>query len=149
MPTYDFECEKCEHKFEQWQSFNDEPLKDCPACKAPALRRLFGIPFMVVKGEAKTLIQQAERNSAKLGRQECQERELRNKEEVESKLKSQNKPAPTGEAPWWRNGSVPGLIKSDKMLTTSQVQKYQKELQGMGCNVNINKEAEGQDRKDK
>ncbi|MFO0935436.1 MAG: zinc ribbon domain-containing protein [Gemmataceae bacterium] len=42
MPTYDYVCDACEHKFEQWQSFHDEPLKKCPACKKAKLRRLFG-----------------------------------------------------------------------------------------------------------
>jgi putative FmdB family regulatory protein len=43
MPTYDFECEACGHTFEQWQSFHDEPLKQCPSCKKKKLRRLFGM----------------------------------------------------------------------------------------------------------
>ena len=42
MPTYDYECDGCKHKFEQWQSFHDEALKKCPKCKKAKLRRLFG-----------------------------------------------------------------------------------------------------------
>ena len=42
MPTYDYECEACGHKFEQWQSFKDEHLTQCPSCKKKKLRRLFG-----------------------------------------------------------------------------------------------------------
>ena len=42
MPTYDYVCEGCKHKFEQWQSFHDEALKKCPKCKKAKLRRLFG-----------------------------------------------------------------------------------------------------------
>jgi putative FmdB family regulatory protein len=42
MPTYDYECDACGHTFEEWQSFKDEPLTECPACKKNALRRLFG-----------------------------------------------------------------------------------------------------------
>jgi putative FmdB family regulatory protein len=42
MPTYDYECDGCQHKFEQWQSFHDEALKKCPKCKKSKLRRLFG-----------------------------------------------------------------------------------------------------------
>ncbi len=30
MPTYDYLCEKCGHRFEFFQSMNDEKLKDCP-----------------------------------------------------------------------------------------------------------------------
>ena len=42
MPTYDYECDACKNKFEQWQSFHDEALKKCPKCKKAKLRRLFG-----------------------------------------------------------------------------------------------------------
>ena len=42
MPTYDYHCDACEHKFEELQSFSAEPLKTCPKCGKDQLRRLFG-----------------------------------------------------------------------------------------------------------
>ncbi len=42
MPTYDYECQACEHKFSAFQSMKDEPLKKCPECKKPKLKRLIG-----------------------------------------------------------------------------------------------------------
>ena len=30
MPTYEYECEKCGHCFELFQSMSDEPRKRCP-----------------------------------------------------------------------------------------------------------------------
>src|SRR3989442_186380 len=42
MPTYEYVCEACGHQFDEIQSFKDEPLKKCPACKKKKLRRLFG-----------------------------------------------------------------------------------------------------------
>ena len=42
MPTYDYVCEGCNHRFEEIQSFSAEPLKICPACGEEKLRRLFG-----------------------------------------------------------------------------------------------------------
>ena len=42
MPTYDYECDACGHKFEEFQSFAAETLKVCPSCHKPTLRRLFG-----------------------------------------------------------------------------------------------------------
>jgi len=43
MPTYDYECEQCGHRFEVFQSMNAEKLTDCPeeTCSGP-VRRLLG-----------------------------------------------------------------------------------------------------------
>lgn len=42
MPTYDYECDACNHKFELYQSISAEPEKTCPECKKKKLRRLIG-----------------------------------------------------------------------------------------------------------
>ena len=42
MPTYEYECKACNHRFEELQSFSDAPLKKCPACKKKKLQRLIG-----------------------------------------------------------------------------------------------------------
>ena len=42
MPTYEYACTKCGHHFEHFQSMKDAPLKKCPKCGKPALKRLVG-----------------------------------------------------------------------------------------------------------
>ena len=42
MPTYEYECEACGHKFEKMQKFSDKPLATCPKCRKRKLRRLIG-----------------------------------------------------------------------------------------------------------
>ena len=42
MPTYEYVCEGCNHKFDELQTMLEEPLKTCPECKEDKLRRLFG-----------------------------------------------------------------------------------------------------------
>jgi putative FmdB family regulatory protein len=42
MPTYDYECDACQHKFELFQSIMAEPEKKCPECGKRKLRRLIG-----------------------------------------------------------------------------------------------------------
>jgi putative FmdB family regulatory protein len=42
MPTYDYQCDACGHKFELFQGTNDPVQKKCPECKKLKLRRLFG-----------------------------------------------------------------------------------------------------------
>jgi putative FmdB family regulatory protein len=41
MPTYEYECTKCDHQFERFQSMSDEPLKRCPECRCK-VKRLIG-----------------------------------------------------------------------------------------------------------
>lgn len=48
MPTYEYECDACTHKFEEFQSMSDKPLKKCPKCRKLKLRRLFGCGAAVI-----------------------------------------------------------------------------------------------------
>jgi putative FmdB family regulatory protein len=42
MPTYEYQCDACDHNFDEFQSINDKLLKKCPKCKKSKLRRVFG-----------------------------------------------------------------------------------------------------------
>lgn len=42
MPTYEYKCENCGHKFETLQSIKAAPLKECPVCGHDTLKRLIG-----------------------------------------------------------------------------------------------------------
>ncbi len=48
MPTYEYQCEACDHNFDEFQSINDKPLKKCPACGKPRLRRVFGTGAAII-----------------------------------------------------------------------------------------------------
>ena len=41
MPTYDYKCLKCDHRFEIFQYMKDEPIKNCPVCNGE-VKRLIG-----------------------------------------------------------------------------------------------------------
>jgi putative FmdB family regulatory protein len=43
MPTYDYQCEACNHEWELFQSMNDSPVKRCPKCKKQKAKRLLGL----------------------------------------------------------------------------------------------------------
>ena len=43
MPTYEYECTACGHKFEKFQSIKAAPIKKCPACGKQKVKRLIGI----------------------------------------------------------------------------------------------------------
>lgn len=42
MPTYEYECPRCDHRFERFQGINDKPVKTCPKCKGRKVKRLIG-----------------------------------------------------------------------------------------------------------
>ena len=42
MPTYQYQCDACDHTFEILQSMLDKKLKKCPECNKNRLYRLIG-----------------------------------------------------------------------------------------------------------
>ena len=49
MPTYQYACTVCGHRFEAVQSFSDPSLSECPQC-AGKLRKVFSSVGIVFKG---------------------------------------------------------------------------------------------------
>jgi putative FmdB family regulatory protein len=49
VPTYQYACTACSHRFEAVQSFADASLTECPECSGK-LRKLFGSVGVVFKG---------------------------------------------------------------------------------------------------
>jgi putative FmdB family regulatory protein len=49
VPTYQYACTACDHRFEAVQSFSDTSLTTCPACSG-MLRKVFSSVGIVFKG---------------------------------------------------------------------------------------------------
>jgi putative FmdB family regulatory protein len=49
MPTYEYECESCEHRFERKQGFDEEPVAMCPKCGGKSRRVIHSVP-VIFKG---------------------------------------------------------------------------------------------------
>jgi putative FmdB family regulatory protein len=49
VPTYQYRCTECGHGFEQFQSFSDDALTECPTCGG-RLRKVFNSVGIVFKG---------------------------------------------------------------------------------------------------
>ena len=47
MPTYQYKCRECEHRFDVTQKITEDPLKECPECSGEIRRVLFpaGVVF--------------------------------------------------------------------------------------------------------
>ena len=50
MPTYDYECQKCKHIFEVFQSMADKRLEKCPKCGGKVKRLISGGAGVIFKG---------------------------------------------------------------------------------------------------
>ena len=50
MPTYEYECEKCGHQFEKFQSMTDEPVKRCPECRCKVMKLISAGAGLLFKG---------------------------------------------------------------------------------------------------
>jgi putative FmdB family regulatory protein len=50
MPIYEYECMSCGHRLEAIQKISDEPLKDCPSCQKPDLKKLISAAAFRLKG---------------------------------------------------------------------------------------------------
>jgi putative FmdB family regulatory protein len=49
VPTYQYACTECSHSFDQFQSFSDDALTECPECHG-RLRKVFNAVGVVFKG---------------------------------------------------------------------------------------------------
>ncbi len=47
MPTYEYECTSCGHRFERLQKITDDPIKTCPKC-GRRVKRLIGAGLGII-----------------------------------------------------------------------------------------------------
>jgi putative FmdB family regulatory protein len=50
MPTYEYQCEGCLHRFEVFQSIKALPIEICPKCRAKVRRIISGGSALIFKG---------------------------------------------------------------------------------------------------
>ena len=50
MPTYEYECGSCGHKFEVFQSITDRPRRKCPVCSKRIRRLISAGGAIIFKG---------------------------------------------------------------------------------------------------
>ena len=50
MPFYEYECSACKFYVEALQKISDPPIKKCPSCKKPTMKKLVSAPVFRLKG---------------------------------------------------------------------------------------------------
>jgi putative FmdB family regulatory protein len=49
VPLYEYQCQKCRHRFEKIQKFSDAPVKKCPECGGK-VEKMLSAPAFHFKG---------------------------------------------------------------------------------------------------
>jgi putative FmdB family regulatory protein len=50
MPTYEYRCNECGHRFELFQAMTADPVATCPKCNGPVTRLIGGGSAILFKG---------------------------------------------------------------------------------------------------
>jgi putative FmdB family regulatory protein len=50
MPIYEYQCSECGYQTEVLQKISDEPLKECPECGKPAMKKMVSAAAFRLKG---------------------------------------------------------------------------------------------------
>src|SRR5262245_31000968 len=105
MPLYEYECERCAHRFERIQKFSDPPVDICPKCGG-AVHKLMSSPAIQFKGSGWYITDYARKESAAAGKTDKSEKtesstegkaektdtKVESKATSETKTKSEKKP---------------------------------------------------------
>jgi putative FmdB family regulatory protein len=63
MPLYEYECEKCGHRFEKIQKFSDRMVKKCPECGGK-VEQMISAPAVQFKGSGWYVTDYAKKSTA-------------------------------------------------------------------------------------
>lgn len=97
MPTYDYQCKKCGHRFELFQSIKAEPVRACPICQGPVERLLGTGGGMIFKGSGFYITDYRSKNYREKAKQESSattsggESSATSKSESKTEVKAQTK----------------------------------------------------------
>jgi putative FmdB family regulatory protein len=63
MPLYEYQCEKCGHRFEKIQKFSDKMVKKCPECGGK-VEQMISAPAVQFKGSGWYVTDYAKKSNA-------------------------------------------------------------------------------------
>jgi putative FmdB family regulatory protein len=95
MPTYDYECPKCGHEFEVFQSMNDPRLTKCPqkGCRGRVERKIGKGAGLVFKGSGFYITDYRSEGYKEAAKKDAPAAESKTESKAESKPIAESKPA--------------------------------------------------------
>ncbi|MEX2559969.1 MAG: zinc ribbon domain-containing protein [Pirellulales bacterium] len=114
MPTYDYVCDACDHKFELFQSITAEAEKKCPQCRKRKLRRLIG-PGAAIVFKGSGFYQTDYRSESYKKRAEAENKPASESKSAETKSSgtSESKPAASNGSATTRESKTKSKRKSE------------------------------------
>ena len=101
MPLYEYECTRCQHRFEKLQRYSDPPASECPVCGGP-VSQLMSAPAIQFKGSGWYVTDYAKKSTSPAGSSSGKPANGASgseaKPETSSESKSESKPEAKSEA---------------------------------------------------
>jgi putative FmdB family regulatory protein len=69
MPIYDYLCDECGHKVEEFQSIHADALAKCPECDSETFHRVIGVPMLIRVSGSTTIGALADRNASRFSQE--------------------------------------------------------------------------------
>ena len=91
MPIYEYECQECGYRHEALQKISEEPLKDCPSCKASALKKLVSAAGFRLSGSGWYETDFKSNNKKNLAQSDSEKSKSKKSDKTESGKKSDSK----------------------------------------------------------
>lgn len=127
MNTYVYRCNNCSYEYEIEQRITEKSISLCPSCHQETCERLICAPIVIDMG-AKTLGGQADKNTAKMGKYELEEKRYQKTERGKLAKKTVldeiggTKPKKEDKKPWYKSNDITN--KQIQKMTPKQQQKY-------------------------
>ena len=90
MPLYEYQCEKCAHRFEVIQKFSDAPIEVCPKCGGHVVK-LLSSPAIQFKGSGWYITDYARKGSDSATTPASSETKTESKTETKTETKTDSK----------------------------------------------------------
>jgi putative FmdB family regulatory protein len=98
MPTYDYVCEACAHRFERVQSMTEDPIRVCPECGEEQVVKVFGVPAITFKGSGFYKTDSRSGNGKSKGKSDAKSSETKSSDAKSSESKSESSSSSTSDS---------------------------------------------------
>ncbi len=97
MPLYEYQCEKCGHRFEKIQKFSDKMVKKCPECGG-RVEQMISAPAVQFKGSGWYVTDYANKSNAPASEGSSESKKEDKSKSPDSSAETSSKDSPAKDA---------------------------------------------------